>query len=283
MRALVLSGGGSHGAWQAGVVCELMKRATKHCTGVWDAVYGVSVGAINALAVGAEFSPDDIEQFWESVRGSSDIYKWPHFWSPLTTPWRQSLYTAKPLVEFLDRAVPTTIEFGRPTYVGLTNLDSGDFELHELTSDRARTINLVAASAAYPMAFEPVIIDGSRYLDGGLRNITPLKSAIDAGATNIDVVTCTASGLGRWTGANHFLDVGLRALNILIDEVLRNDLEVCDRVSENVMAGLDYAGHRLVLTKLYQPSISLDDIYDSLDFSPDKIAQAFAQGTNDAI
>lgn len=55
-HALVLSGGGSNGAWEVGVMWGLSHYATNTEDFAWDVVTGVSAGAINSMAI-AGFAP----------------------------------------------------------------------------------------------------------------------------------------------------------------------------------------------------------------------------------
>ena len=59
----------------------------------------------------------------------------------------------------------------------VTDLDSGDLVLF---GDRGRDapVNLaLAASCALPLYYQPVVIDGRRYADGGLRAVLPVEVA----------------------------------------------------------------------------------------------------------
>ena len=76
MKALILSGGGAHGAFQVGVIKRLAELGHQ-----WDLVAGVSVGAINAMQM-AMYAPKDhlqaareLEQFWYNIRGNDTIYR----------------------------------------------------------------------------------------------------------------------------------------------------------------------------------------------------------------
>lgn len=50
-HALALSGGGSHGSYEAGVLWSLVKGKPNDFK--WDVITGVSAGSINALAISA--------------------------------------------------------------------------------------------------------------------------------------------------------------------------------------------------------------------------------------
>ena len=55
----------------------------------------------------------------------------------------------------------------------------------------------VASSCAVPMVFPPVTIDGTRYMDGGMR--TPLNADLAAGHAAVIVVSCLALALPEGT------------------------------------------------------------------------------------
>ncbi|HTU69881.1 MAG TPA: patatin-like phospholipase family protein [Candidatus Baltobacteraceae bacterium] len=71
MKALVLSGGGAHGAYEAGVAHALMQRES------FDFICGVSIGAINAalLSTGEDGA---IEHFWHHAMPESAPRLFPH-------------------------------------------------------------------------------------------------------------------------------------------------------------------------------------------------------------
>ena len=73
-KALVLSGGGSNGAWEAGVIWGLVHYGNPDDY-KWDVVSGVSAGSINASAISV-FAPGD------EVAGSEYMVK---TWGDLST------------------------------------------------------------------------------------------------------------------------------------------------------------------------------------------------------
>ncbi len=72
MKALVLSGGGAHGAYEAGVATSLLARET------YDVICGVSIGAVNAALIAAGTTDDALERFWhrELPRRAKQLF--PH-------------------------------------------------------------------------------------------------------------------------------------------------------------------------------------------------------------
>ena len=60
MRALVLSGGGLFGAWQAGA----WRVASQHFQP--DLIVGASIGSLNGYLIAAGISPEDLEAMWRN-------------------------------------------------------------------------------------------------------------------------------------------------------------------------------------------------------------------------
>ncbi|MFO7846797.1 MAG: patatin-like phospholipase family protein, partial [Balneolaceae bacterium] len=61
-RVLIMSGGGSKGAFQAGVIEQLSKQGWKP-----DAVAGISVGALNGVMV-ATGKAGELVSIWKDLR-----------------------------------------------------------------------------------------------------------------------------------------------------------------------------------------------------------------------
>lgn len=236
MRALVLSGGGSRGAFQVGVVKRLAELGHR-----WDVVAGVSVGAINAVNM-AMYAPAEqrlgalnLERFWCEIEGDRSIYTgW--FWGPLAALSKGGLYDTTPLERFLRARFDHNRlkASGVRLFVGAVDLRSGKYVF--ATEKSADPIKWVMASAAFPGAFPPVEIGGTRYVDGGVRDTTPISDVLKAGATEVDVVLCNPEGGDDtpWSlaKAGSAVEVGLRAAEIMADEVFLTDLASLRRQSK---------------------------------------------------
>ena len=81
-RVLVLSGGGSNGAWEAGVMWGLVNYGNP-ADFEWDVVSGVSAGSINALAmsgypVGQEAEMAQwLSDEWKNLKTEDVWVDWP--------------------------------------------------------------------------------------------------------------------------------------------------------------------------------------------------------------
>ena len=81
--ALVMSGGGSNGAWEAGVLWGLVHYGNAE-EYKWDVVSGVSAGSINSAGIGVWAPGEEVEGtetlvgLWGNLK-TSDIYSKPPF------------------------------------------------------------------------------------------------------------------------------------------------------------------------------------------------------------
>lgn len=193
MRALVLTGGGSFGAFQAGVVHGLAERGRS-----WDLIIGTSVGAINgaylAQAAPAEHASraEALCQMWQAIDDKqvfkSNVRGILHELLPLPfLPYKPALFDTTPLRVMIHREMSATPP---PTRLKVTavSLDTGAARLVDAAHHDIRP--WVLASSAIPILFPPVRVDGGLWVDGGVRRNSPIEEAVRAGATEIDVVLC---------------------------------------------------------------------------------------------
>lgn len=186
VAALVLSGGGSNGAFGAGYLVGWSEAGSRP---VFKLVTGVSTGALIApfAFLGTDYDRQ-LEAMYTQVR-SKDIYK---IRSPFTLLQRDSLAVTDPLEQLISIAVDDTLleaiaaehRRGRRLYVGTTNLDAQRLMVwnmgaiaasgHPRAADLFREVLL--ASASIPVAFPPVYIDvevdgrpyDEMHVDGGV-------------------------------------------------------------------------------------------------------------------
>jgi predicted acylesterase/phospholipase RssA len=186
MHALVLSGGGSNGAFGAGFLNGWTKAGSRP---IFKLVTGISTGALIApyAFLGPDFD-DELETAFTTVT-NEDIYE---FRSPFTVFKKDSLARTDPLAHKLEqiiddrmlRAIAAEHRRGRRLFVGTTNLDAQRLVVWNMgaiaASGRPGSLDLfrrvLLASASIPVAFPPVYIevevDGKRYdemhVDGGV-------------------------------------------------------------------------------------------------------------------
>jgi predicted acylesterase/phospholipase RssA len=131
----------------------------------------------------------------------------------------------------------------------------------------------VLASGSIPFFMSP--IDGV-WVDGGVRQQTPLKQAILDGCTQIIVILVnpwSQNPTDTWAPGGKFLaqlSVGIRAIDVMEHEVFVTDIETC------LGCNSDPSKIKIDLTVYAPPKL----IMDTLDFDPAKIREGINLGVN---
>jgi NTE family protein len=206
--AFVLSGGGSLGAMQAGQLLAMFEAGITP-----DLVIGVSAGALNGAAVAYRPTVETAEQLasiWLGLRreyifrGSRCARAWH------VVRGHSNLYRSDGLVDLVKRFLPVDDlgELPTPFEAGTVNIDDARLDFHSTGDPSA----VLVASASLPGIFRPVVIDGSRHVDGGIAVNLPVQRARDLGATTIFAFDCKA-------GTKHQLPADLSALGVLTSTI----------------------------------------------------------------
>lgn len=269
MRALVLSGGGARGAYQVGAIKHLL--GDLHIN--YDVFCGISVGALNASYLSmfpAGHEQDAIAGLaavWSGVDNDRIFKNWCPF-GKLSLLWKPSIYDSQPLQDLvssiLDRQLLSSSN--KILRVGAVSLNTNEYRVwSEKDPD---IVKAVIASSAFPAMFKPVEIDGQMWTDGGVREVTPLREAINLGATTIDVVTCSPSHETtiRTDKKLNVVDVVPRVIEAMSAEIVSNDLMSCED---------------LVDIRILSPSRTL--LNNPLDFDPTKIEENMKLGYEEAL
>ena len=181
--ALVLSGGGAKGAWEAGVAAALVEAGLPVTL-----VAGSSAGALNAAMIAAGRA-DRLVALWRGVdRGKVYSLRAPIVFAGFLPGWLTllaldragSLLDASPLRELIAATVEIDKIRASPTrlLVTATDLERRD----KVVFDNATvTIDAFAAAVAVPGAFPAVDVNGALLVDGGLTGRAPVLEALEAG------------------------------------------------------------------------------------------------------
>lgn len=184
-RVLAVSAGGAWGSFSLGFSAGWAENTTEPRP-QFDVVTGVSTGAMIAPIVFLN-DPAELARLRDKYKGLTDpqVFTKRSFLSLLSST---SLYDTAPLrgevekivTEDLVRRLAVEYARNRTLAVMAVNLDAGvpwPFDLTKVAADatktseerRRRIIDAIMASAAVPIAFPPVFIDGDMYVDGGAR------------------------------------------------------------------------------------------------------------------
>jgi hypothetical protein len=114
------------------------------------------------------------------------------------------------------------LESGEVRYVN----ESGHFSEGADSGRQVDLIDAVLASSSIPGFFPPVKLYSENYVDGGVREMLPVKTAISLGATEVYAIACSKSGVGtsRSFDNSNMIDITLRAtMDIALDEIQRKN------------------------------------------------------------
>lgn len=241
MIGVVLSGGGTKGAFQAGVIAQLGLKP--------DLVVGTSIGAINAMVWNFK-GQDEMAKTWHSVDSRSDWLglNWSH-------GFLDGIYHSKPLRKWLDDVwISGTPRF--KSYACRVDMTTGALEY--VPHDSIRYTDAVVDSGTVPVAMRPE----AEYVDGGVREKVPLRFAVGAGCDEIHVVMCNpiARDPEHAKMPRNPLSMIMRTVDILTHEGQNDDIKRASR-GKNV--------------RFYAPEKPL---YDTFCFDGKLLKDAFRQG-----
>ncbi len=198
MFGIVLSGGGSKGAYEIGVWKAIRKLGIKY-----DLVTGTSVGALNA-----------------ALMCQNDYYKALHFWRKLTfedvvdvkinSKEKKEIYktyfkgaikggmTINNLENTVNKAISTKKIYKSKINIGIITFNLKTLKPLKLIK-RGIPKNkfkdyLIASASCFP-AFTKKVIDDRTFIDGGIYDNLPINLAIDMGATEIIAVDLKEIGI----------------------------------------------------------------------------------------
>jgi NTE family protein len=155
---IALSGGGARGILHIGVL-EALRKYGIHP----EIISGTSMGALVGVFYASGMEP---LQILDLVK-SSKLHRMINWKLPTS-----GLLDLKKARSILEKNIPED-DFSilkKPFYCTVSNLNSGLAE----TKSSGKLFQWVLASASIPVIFEPQIIDGATYVDGGIFNSLPV-------------------------------------------------------------------------------------------------------------
>lgn len=284
MRALVISGGGSKGAFAGGVAQYLMEREKRE----YDMFLGTSTGSLLVPHLALN-KIDKIYDIFTNVQ-QQDIFSVSPF---VQRKKGDREYVSIDFVNSLWQFVKMKRTFGESKALKRNIRKNFTFEefqrIRETKHDVVVTVsnlsmnrveyksindcsyeefcNWIWISCNYIPFMSLAKVDGYEYADGGLGCVIPIREAILRGATEVDAVVLEAENLGkqRVLGKNPF-SLMMNLFGHLLDQVERSDIEIGKLAAKN----------RNVKLNLYYTPTSLTE--NSLIFSKRLMRKWWQQG-----
>lgn len=284
MRALVISGGGSKGAFAGGVAQFLLENKKVK----YDLFIGTSTGSllIPHLALG---NIEKIHRIYTNVNMSKifninpfvvkkkngvDVVSINHFNVLLQFfKGKRTFGESKKLRSYIKKNLPIE-EFNQlkaqetDVVVTVTNLTNNQAEyksIKDCTYDEF--CDWIWISSNYIPFMSIVNIKGKDYADGGFSSLVPIQEAINRGATEVDVVILeTEKSTPRAA-------IGKNPFSLLID-LFQIELDQIEK--HDILIGTLSASHNNVKLNMYYTPIDLTN--NALIFNKVKMSQWWEEG-----
>lgn len=293
--ALVLSGGGAKGAFQVGAL-EMLREAGF----TFDTISGMSVGSLNGAMLASD-QLDTLIQIWHDIT-TEKVYR-KH--SLVSLAWQYLSYkigTAEPPVSrYHNEPLQQLMEHyllgkkvTRPFHFGYVKLESGVFVKATIrrtgghTIDRADLKRLLA-STAIPVYFNPSYIVDSTCVDGGLRNMSPIAEVLPYKPDRLVLIPTKPVDVDpEGKKARDILEIALRSISIILDEVFEEDIErfldINRLVRQAEAEGITLTRKDGTPYKYVEPIIVApkEPLGDELDFENSRMQQLIELGRNRA-
>ncbi len=192
-KILVLSGGGSHGSFEMGVVSRLIQDNK----GGWDLITGVSAGSINGsylCTIDKKREKEFIKDFkvlWSNLK-NKDIFEGEYFFNGLSM-YNSNKYKTK-LEEIFENKLPK-----RPLILSSTSLNTSKSKIFNFKDIKTYGfVDPIMCSSSVPLVFQPYNFLDDMFVDGGLTSNVLLIEAVNyclkyfpKEPIHIDVIICT--------------------------------------------------------------------------------------------
>lgn len=210
MLGLALEGGGSRGAYHIGAY-----KACRQLGLDFDAICGSSIGAVNAALLcqgdcqlaeqlwrtldNEDFFDVDDEKHRKLLAGKPELSDLAYYKNTLRQMREEGGVDTSKMRRLIQKLVDTDRLLASPTDFGLVTVSISDLKPVELFKGQippALLPDYIMASATFP-GFQPTVIQGKQYIDGGLYDNCPMNMLADRGCRRILAVRTFGPGLFR--------------------------------------------------------------------------------------
>jgi len=213
---VALSGGGARGFAHLGALKAMQEAGLKI-----DVLAGVSAGSVAAVLYSAGIP---VEQAMDEFRKCkfSDFAALNFHFSK-----NSGLFSLERFEKFISDLVSPynkLEELPIPTYIGVTDFDAGtQAEFHD-----GEIAPRVIASCSIPICFPPKIIDGIRYVDGGVVRNMPSWLLRRRCKYLIGINCSPVMPQNSQNGAGSIPEIVMRTFSLMCKANQKTDLKICD-------------------------------------------------------
>jgi predicted patatin/cPLA2 family phospholipase len=276
MRAMVISGGGSKGAFAGGIAEYLITV----CKNDYDLFVGTSTGSllIPLLSIG-EISK--LKEVYTSVNQNSIFNRNPFIIKERDGEFEIRINHLNILIGFLKGSktfgeskslkklilrtvTPYFFEKMKNQHVDVvvtvSNISLGKVEYKSIKDfNREDFCDWIWASANLVPFMSLVRKNGYEYGDGGLGNVVPIAEAINRGAKEVDIILLKTEKPFQKKPVKNVLELTTRIFDFLLEQIITNDITI----------GKLRSKHDEITLNFYHPPEMLTK--NSLIFEPEKM------------
>lgn len=209
---IALSGGGARGIAHVGVLQALEENGITP-----QVISGASAGAIIGALYASGRRPEEI------LKVVKDATIWKMFKVGLPTAGFSKLtYLHERLAAYIPEDSFESLQ--KKLFVAVANLNTGKLEL----LSQGPLFRAVMASAAIPLVFQPVEIEGQWYVDGGLLDNLPVRPLVYADVNLIIGVNVMPLVDVPDKSVQSVVGIATRCFDLSIQANTRPNVEYCD-------------------------------------------------------
>lgn len=287
-RALVLGGGSLKGAFQVGAVMALFESGF-----VPDQLYGISVGSLNATFIANEAARQHAEtsqvdwikvgrfliEFWiRNITKPSDVAvirsRFRMGYNTIMSRF-DGLLDNSPIQNLIRHHIDFDAIRTGPVKIKVGAVDIIQGDMFYADAQDPNFLDFVYASSSLPFLMPAVQIGGDHrraFLDGGLREVAPLRVAIEDGATDIACVACHAKKIyNEKFNYRNLLNLMDRVKDITVNQLVNNDIAWAER-----FANREHLNGRDLNLTIVRPTEPL--YLNLMKFTSDDIGRMIVQG-----
>ncbi|MCD8538841.1 MAG: patatin-like phospholipase family protein [Leadbetterella sp.] len=260
-----------------------------------EMIYGISAGALNASFLVSEAGKQyrkngyvdwnsvnkKLISFWlKNITRPEDVGILKSYWSlgvDTMLSRFDGLLDVNPLHEKVKKYVTQEDLQKSPVKikVGAVNIHTGNMKYVSPFEDHF--MDYLRASSSLPIVMPAVQIGNDNreiYLDGGIREVVPIRKAIEDGATDIYAIA-THPRHRNMEPINHrsLLNLLERIKDISVNQLENNDIDWAESYNENLVSLYGFTLNKKIKLTIIRPdqtvgikltSFTLDDIRDSI-------------------
>ncbi len=230
------------GAYQVGCIKAIFESGFEP-----DMIYGISVGALNSTYLANESgrrAAEGLEIDWPAI-GRELLEFWirnitrpqdvallrPRLslgFNTLLSRY-EGLLDPSPLHNLIRKSINTDYLRKSPVKLKISAVNVMDGQICDATPDHPDFIEYMMASSAIPLLMPAIPIGGAdrMFLDGGLREVAPVRQAVADGATELVVVACHSQHIQHTPDFSplNFISLLERVREITVNQIVNSDIE----------------------------------------------------------